>query len=560
MVVKSSRISQFDDHSMPLAGSGKRRWWQLPFAAAAGAVVGGAVMLGPSLLPRSDAIAALVFGLGLAAGYGAGLLVGWFVRQFRRRSGPASPVAWWSLGTVGSIAIVWCLWSGKAAQDDLHALMGMPPPTALWYLTTIVAGVAVGAAVVLICRFVRWLFSVVARWLTRITSARAARAVGILAVAVLVVTAINGSLLNAVVWALDVPFRALDESAGAGATQPTSSTVSGGPSSLVSWDSLGNDGRDFVTRSTTMEEIDAFNGGGAVPPIRAYVGLQSADTSQARVELAVDELENLGAFDRAFLAIGTSTGTGTVDNAAVQPLEYMYDGDVATVSMQYSYLPSWLSFLVDQQRSEDAGSALFDAVYAAWLERPAAERPTLVVFGESLGAFGAQAAFSGIQDLTGRASGALFSGPPNASAMWRAYTEQRDAGSPEILPIYQDGTALRWAQVQTDLEAPTQPWGTARALYLQNASDPVVWWSPSLVLSRPDWLDEPRGIDVLPSLRWWPIVTFLQVSTDLIDSQGVPTGHGHVYGANQVWAWASVMHPEGWTEADTTRLYSRLSS
>lgn len=518
-------------------------------------------MLGPSLLPRSGTLAGLVFGLGIAVGYGCGLAVAWFVRQFTARPiAPVAPAGWWLLGTLGSIAIVWGLWSGKRAQDDLHALMGMEPPGPDWYALTVIVGVLVAVAVILLFRLLRWVGSGLARWLTSVTSARAARAVGVLLAGVLIVTAVNGMLMSGLVWMLDIPFRALDESAGQATEPPTSTAVSGGPDSLVSWSELGNDGRNFVTEATTVDALDAFRGGGAVPPVRAYVGLQSADTVEDRAQLAVDELINLGGFDRQVLAVGTSTGTGTIDNTAVEPLEYMYDGDVASVSMQYSYLPSWLSFLVDQQRSEDAGATLFDAVYAEWLRRPADSRPNLVVFGESLGAFGSQAAFSGIQDLTTRAGGALFSGPPNASAMWRRYTEQRDAGSREVLPVYEDGTSLRWAQLPADLDLPRGAWGDVRALYLQNASDPVVWWAPSLMLTEPDWLREPRGVDVLPSLRWWPAVTFLQVSADLIDSMGVPNGHGHRYGANQVWAWAAVLEPTGWTDADTESLYELMSS
>ena len=46
---------------------------------------------------------------------------------------------------------------------------------------------------------------------------------------------------------------------------------------------------------------------------------------------------------------------------AVDPMEYMYNGDTAMVAMQYSYLPSWISFLVDKERAREAGRDLFDA-------------------------------------------------------------------------------------------------------------------------------------------------------------------------------------------------------
>ena len=50
------------------------------------------------------------------------------------------------------------------------------------------------------------------------------------------------------------------------------------------------------------------------------------------------------------------------------------------------------------------------------------------------------------------------------------------------------------------------PWEGTRVLYLQHASDPVVWWSPHLFLRKPDWLKEPPGFDRTRAMRWYPIV------------------------------------------------------
>src|SRR5215207_10116350 len=127
-----------------------------------------------------------------------------------------------------------------------------------------------------------------------------------------------------------------------------------------------------------------LNGEPGQAPVRAYVGLASADAGGDRAALAVRELERAGGFDRAVLVVVTTTGTGWVDPAASDSLEYELNGDTAMVAMQYSYLPSWLSFLVDQVKARDAGRALFDAVYGAWSQLPEPSRPKLLVFGESL--------------------------------------------------------------------------------------------------------------------------------------------------------------------------------
>jgi uncharacterized membrane protein len=83
---------------------------------------------------------------------------------------------------------------------------------------------------------------------------------------------------------------------------------------------------------------------------------------------------------------------------------------------------------------------------------------------------------------------------------------------------------------------------------VEHPSDPIVWWSPRLILHRPDWLREPRGADVLDAMRWIPFVTFWQVSGDLPQATAVPAGHGHRYTNEYVASWARVLRPSGWTE------------
>ena len=146
--------------------------------------------------------------------------------------------------------------------------------------------------------------------------------------------------------------------------------------------------------------------------------------------MVVEELERTGAFDRDVLCVITATGTGWVNPEAAAALEYLWAGNTALATMQYSYLPSWLSLLVDSGRAREAGAELFDAVYERWEQEPEDERPLLVVFGESLGVDGSEAAFSGIADLRNRVDGALWVGPPNFSGLWRTFAERRDPGSP----------------------------------------------------------------------------------------------------------------------------------
>lgn len=99
----------------------------------------------------------------------------------------------------------------------------------------------------------------------------------------------------------------------------------------------------------------------------------------------------------------------------------------------------------------------------------------------------------------------------------------------------------------------------SRVLYLQHASDPVVWWGPGLLFERPDWLAEPPGADRVPSMRWYPIVTFWQVAADIMVGNSPPVGHGHNYEDLIPYGWASVTAPDGWTDADTQRVAAAIT-
>ena len=213
--------------------------------------------------------------------------------------------------------------------------------------------------------------------------------------------------------------------------------------------------------------------------------------------------------------------------------------------MQYSFLPSWLSFLVDKENARQAGQALFEAVDAMVKERPEGKRPKLVVFGESLGSFGGEAPFLALNNLVARTDGALFSGPTFNNTIWDDLTRNRDKGSPMWLPIYDKGDNVRFAARADNLGRPPDPWGQPRAVYLQHASDPIAWWNVDLLFAKPDWLREPRGYDVSPRMEWIPIVTFLQVSADMAVAVDVPDGHGHVYVRDVANAWAAILAAAG---------------
>jgi uncharacterized membrane protein len=507
----------------------------------------------PSLLPRSALLQGLVAGIAGAFGYGVGETVAWAVRRLSRWR-PSEVLrrrGWLVLAVVGGVGTVVMVLAGWRWQVDLHELMGEPAPAAYDVVLVLVVALLVFVGLVALGRVLRRL----TRWVLRHTVGRLplwlARTVAVTAVVLLVLGLLTGVIFRGFVAVSNAMFSVKDTTTDAGTVQPTSPDRSGSSQSLIAWDTLGRQGRNFVGRGPDEAEIAKVTGRPAMEPIRVYAGLQSAPTVQERVDLAVRDLQRAGGFDRAALVVVTTTGTGWVDPAAADSAEYVMGGDSAMVAMQYSYLPSWISFLVDKSKAQEAGVALFDGVYKAWQALPADHRPRLYVFGESLGSFGGQEAFASVDDMRARTSGAVLAGTPNFTELWASLVRQRDAGSPEWLPVYQQGRAVRWAASPADLAQPPTPWESPRIAYLQHASDPIVWWSGDLLLHQPDWLREPPGPDVLPAMRWLPWVTFWQVTADMVFSTGVPDGHGHVYQKEYVDAWAAVLQPDGWTAADT---------
>ena len=185
-------------------------------------------------------------------------------------------------------------------------------------------------------------------------------------------------------------------------------------------------------------------------PIRVYGGLNPDGDLDATAADVVAELDRTNAWDRSILVVATTTGTGWIDPGMSDSLEFMHGGDTAIATMQYSYLPSWISFIGDRSTPPAAGKALFEAVYAKWSTLPEATRPKLIAQGISLGSFGMQGAFSGIQDLTERTDGALFLGTPSFTEMWADLTDNRDPGSLERQPVVDNGKDVRWGEQIAD--------------------------------------------------------------------------------------------------------------
>ncbi len=541
----------------PSAESGKpRKLLYVTLPGSWGALIAGCLSFTPSLLPRGGVVQGLVWGITAAIGYGLGVLAASIWRAFADRDPRrAKRRSWLVFFISAAVLVVVSFGLGQYWQYEIRKLMGVTD----YSIPLVIASPFVAALAfclfLLIGRGLRGLYRWAANLLNRWIGRRAAHAVGWVLVASLAYLVISGLLLQGFLNLMNSAYSVRDTTTAEGVHQPTTSLRSGGPGSLIPWDTLGYQGRNFVGKGPTVSDIEKFTSHPAEEPIRAYAGLASAPDASARAALAVRDLERAGGFERKDLVVVTTTGSGWVDPALVDSLEYLTGGDSATVAIQYSYLPSWISYLVDQSKAQDAGRALFDAVYGVWSKLPPDRRPKLYVAGESLGSFGGEAAFSGEQGLANLTSGALFVGPPNFNTLFRQFSDNRDAGSPEVQPVYQDGRTVRFANDPTaEIPPQGQPWEGSRVLYLMHPSDPIVWWSPHLIFSEPDWISEPPGSDVLKGMFWVPFVTFWQVTADLPFATGVPGGHGHTYTSEYVDGWNAVLQPAGITPQELAGL------
>ncbi len=532
------------------------------------AAFGFAAALTPSLLPHPITFVLLLTSLGTMAGYAVGTTATWALRKIpviKRWQPPR-----WLVITVPAVAWLLALFfmpiaiSWQVAQQDRLAM----PETLPSSLVILGGTLVVATLLLLLGRSIRSLSNAIAGAIGRIpfirsrveSGAHPTRRVAGLRAGVAILAIIVGFI--AIQGLLSLLITSYD-SVNADTTGQSPDNLginSGSPDSYAPWDTLGRQGRAYVGNTMTPTAISGITGKPAEQPVRVYVGMQQGSTPDARTELAVRELDRVDAWSRDYLVLFGVTGTGWVDPNAINALEAVTDGKVTTVAVQYSAVPSWIGFVVDPQTTVDQNSSMIDGVLAAWREKPANSRPELILFGQSLGALGTQGAWtptSTPEEVTSEIPHIAWIGPPAESVLWSAWQTNR-TGGPAWQPVIGDGTIAKVLVTSAEgLDLATKAPPTI--VFSAHANDPVVYWTPSLLFSKPEWLEPPLGPGVMPQMRWFPIITFLQVGMDLI-SGGEPPEVGHNYSANMAAAVAAAVNPEGWTVEKTLLLQEHLPS
>ncbi len=314
---------------------------------------------------------------------------------------------------------------------------------------------------------------------------------------------------------------------------PINEFVSGTPDSLSPFVDLGQQGRRFVTDVLTEDYIAETMGEEAKHPIRVFVGYNSEPLyPTGRAEMALNEMERLGAFDRDYLLLVSPTGTGWVDQTLIESAELFTRGDIASVCIQYGRFPSFLSV-----QKVATGRAQFRLLLWGVRQRIAGmdpdKRPKVLVFGESLGAWTSSdvVMYNGIDGFDHYGiDKALWVGLPWL-AKWSRSGMNR--GASDLVPTGSVGVFDNPDQLMEWSDAERKD---LRAVVLSHDNDPIAVMGPDLMIQKPEWLKGDRGRGVPTKMQWTPMVTFISVLLDAANAMVTVPGHfgsfGHDYRAD----------------------------
>lgn len=485
---------------------------------AVGLALAAAESLRPSLTPRSTTHQSITTGLMATTGAATGAAVGAVVGALTPRN--RSPLVPATLAAAGATTAGWHARRLTAAQQDAHTEWGASSGRPLRAVTT-------GTAVALGVSLTADLAAETVRDGGRALAQRFGGAAG------LWTPLLAGATTAGAATAARVAFRrVLAKLAEAGRAadkalaEPTADPfVSGGPGSAVPYDTLSREGRRFVAWRVRQADLASAGVADGTEPLRVYVGIDTAATAEDRVDVAMAELERLGAFDRGAILAASPAGSGYANSVPVEALEFFTAGDCASVCVQYGVLPSMFSFDA-LPLAERTFRLLLDRLVARIAQQPADRRPKLFLYGESLGAKAAErallAAPSRVDLATAQVDGvtaALFVGTPAGESL-------RDdlLGNPAAVHVD------RWQALADPWPSEVQLW------FLDHDADPVTRFRASLAWQSPGWLAPPRGRNVPNAMRWLPVATWQQVLLDVAYAtqaqSGVFRSLGHDYRAD----------------------------
>lgn len=536
------------------------------------AIGGFAASYSPSLLPRPWYWQGLVAGLGAMLGFHSGLVLSWTASAIAeklgievdlkpglRQGGMLAGAAVLGLGAI-AIPLRSLRWQRQTA-DHVHR----PGPDAFWAVASGAAASGVFWLLMAQWKATLWSINYLSGHLnSRIAWQLASRLLSSFVVGATGLLLLDQVIMRGVVGVATTASAQVDLRTPPNVYQPTTPLHSGSAASAESWDSLGLQGKRFTCAGPSKERIVEVLGEPARQPIRAYASMNGRSLDEVCAAVLA-ELDRTDAWSRRAILVVTTTGRGNVNEWSTSAFEFLMRGDCATAAMQYSGLPSAVTMLSSKQTPVDASELLFGTIEQRIAALPEGSRPRLYVAGESLGAFGSNGIFADPAEMMRRAAGGVWTGCPTFTPMHGLLTDQREPGTTVVRPVIDGGRHVRFAMSPDQLlthpdGSPLGEWAEPRFVYLQNQTDPVVWWGTHLLWRRPVWLDEMAGTDTpMGRMHWWPFITFWQVAADMPVCRDVGPGFGHKYHSAQcVPAWAGVLGLDA--SADWTAVQEALNT
>ena len=521
-----------------------------------GAEVATWAAIWPSLLPRPWWVTALNVAIGQAVGHFFAASAAFGLKNILHAAGkrPQDHLtpqlkrnAHWILGTITIVTMAKSVRNQGIQADLVGKSIDRGPAQAAIGLSLGTLGYG---ALLLLGEGVQFTASKLSQQLGRAVPMLVAWPVTIAAFILATAALSDRVVLRRFIHSASVRAQKINRSVFPGSIMPWEPERSGSPWSYERWTAVGAHGRRFLSggpRARDITEVMEFTR--AREPIRIYAGLMSGRTVRGQVRRVLVEMERTGAFHRNTIVIQMPSGSGWVSEWMAAAPEFLTKGNCASVSLQYSILPSAFAYVVDKKAPIEAAQLLIRAVRNRLDSMPEDNRPKLYLGGESLGAYAHLDGYEDFADLLESCDGAVFTGPPSMTKLLGNL--EHDAGSLERAPVIDGGRHIRFATAAAHTRHDAfgrnyeHDWQRPRVLIAQHASDPIVWWSSKLIYRRPTWMHEPTPstlyADTFHAMSWAPLISFWQIGLDQINSLNVPGGHGHNYHEETFWYWDSVL-------------------
>ncbi len=321
--------------------------------------------------------------------------------------------------------------------------------------------------------------------------------------------------------------------------------TSGSGPSAIAWEKMPGQGKRFLTEMPHAVDIERVMGVPAREPIRTFVGLKhdadaamdAAGSIRRRIDIAIDDLDALGAFGRfeqledgtmrmletprRSILVPAPTVSGYVNPVAVSTHEFLGHGDTAAVTVQVN-AKTMLGVPSGVGAATKTHAMLLERLKARLDQLPVGVRPSVKVYGESYGAWTSQNAMLGGSDDAATALSrlddlgvdrAMYVGTPGYGRFMPKVTGIDglvDGPDPMVRTVRDLADA---SSVTAEASANT------RVTFLQHDADPVGLFHPKLVWERPEWLGAAatRPTGVSHRQRWMTLITGVQTA---IDQQG----------------------------------------